>query len=189
MLINEHTLKLDAARRSDYAQLIHASGHHLLSLIDGILDMAKLDAGAAELQLEAFAPGPVITQCAAMLALDAKQAGLALAVDLPSNLPDVVADPRAFKQILINLLSNAIKFTERGRINLCAAVEDSELVVEVEDTGVGIAAADPSVCRKRVFSGGCVQGATLRRDRAGTVDCEGFGAPAWRRGGDEQPRG
>ena len=142
MLINEHTLKLDAARRSDYAQLIHASGHHLLSLIDGILDMAKLDAGAAELELEAFAPGPVITQCAEMLALDAKQAGLALGVDLQANLPDVVADRRAFKQILINLLSNAIKFTEHVKIEVSATVEGVALVVEVEDTGVGIAAAD-----------------------------------------------
>lgn len=165
MLINEHTLKLDAARRSDYAQLIHASGHHLLSLIDGILDMAKLDAGAAELRLEAFAPGPVITQCAAMLALDAKQAGLTLAVDLPSNLPDVVADSRAFKQILINLLSNAIKFTERGRINLSAAVEDSELVVEVEDTGVGIAAADLPFVGNAFFRAGVSK--VQRRDGTG----------------------
>ena len=154
MLINEHTLKLDAARRSDYAQLIHASGHHLLSLIDGILDMAKLDAGAAELQLEAFAPGPVITQCAEMLALDAKQAGLALGVDLQPNLPDVVADRRAFKQILINLLSNAIKFTEHGKIEVSAAVEGGELVVEVEDTGVGIAAADLPLVGNAFFRAG-----------------------------------
>jgi cell cycle sensor histidine kinase DivJ len=146
MLINEHTLKLDAARRSDYAQLIHASGHHLLSLIDGILDMAKLDAGAAELRREAFAPGPAITHCAELLALDAKQAGLALQVDLRPDLPDIVADKRAFKQILINLLSNAIKFTERGTIHVSAAADGSDLMVAVEDTGIGIAAADlPSV--------------------------------------------
>jgi cell cycle sensor histidine kinase DivJ len=142
MLINEHALKLDAARRSDYAQLIHASGHHLLSLIDGILDMAKLDAGAAELQREAFAPGPAITHCVELLAHDTKQAGLVLALDLQPGLPDVVADKRAFKQILINLLSNAIKFTERGKIQVSAEVEGTDLVIGVEDTGVGIAAAD-----------------------------------------------
>jgi cell cycle sensor histidine kinase DivJ len=142
MLINEHALKLDAARRSDYAQLIHTSGHHLLSLIDGILDMAKLDAGAAELQREAFAPGPAITHCVELLAHDTKQAGLVLALDLQPGLPDVVADKRAFKQILINLLSNAIKFTERGKIQVSAEVEGTDLVIGVEDTGVGIAAAD-----------------------------------------------
>jgi cell cycle sensor histidine kinase DivJ len=64
MLINEQALKLDASRRNDYAQLIHASGHHLLSLIDGIMDMAKLEAGAFALRRERFAPGPVITHCA-----------------------------------------------------------------------------------------------------------------------------
>jgi cell cycle sensor histidine kinase DivJ len=142
MLINEGTLQLDAARRSDYAQRIHASGHHLLSLIDGILDLAKLEAGTVELQHEPFAPGPAIGDCAEMLAFDTKQAGLDLEVELAPALPDVVADRRAFKQILINLLSNAIKFTRRGRIKLRASVDAGELVVDVEDTGVGIAPDD-----------------------------------------------
>jgi two-component system, cell cycle sensor histidine kinase DivJ len=165
MLINEHTLKLDAARRSDYAQLIHASGHHLLSLSDGILDMAKLDAGTAELRREAFAPGPAIVYCAEMLAFDAKQAGLALAVELQPNLPDIVADQRAFKQILINLLSNAIKFTEQGKVEVRAAVEGRDLAIHVEDTGVGIAADDLPFVGSAFFRAGVSK--PQRRDGTG----------------------
>ena len=141
MLINGHALKLDAARRSDYAQLIHASGHHLLSLIDGILDMAKLDAGTAELQREAFAPGPEITHCAELLAHDTKQAGLVLALDLQPGLPDIVADKRAFKQILINLLSNAIKLRSAGNPGQRGSRRRRPCDWG-QDTGVGIAAAD-----------------------------------------------
>jgi cell cycle sensor histidine kinase DivJ len=112
--------------------------------------MAKLDAGAAELQREAFAPGPAITHCVELLAHDTKQAGLVLALDLQPGLPDIVADKRAFKQILINLLSNAIKFTERGKIQVSAEVEGTDLVIGVEDTGVGIAAAEDAFFRAGV---------------------------------------
>jgi two-component system, cell cycle sensor histidine kinase DivJ len=142
MLINAHALKLDAARRSDYAQLIHTSSHHLLALIDGIMDMAKLDADMFELKCKTLAPGPVITLCADMLAHDAKQAGLDLRIELPPDLPSIVADQRALKQILINLLSNAIKFTERGHVVVGASADDTELAIWVEDSGIGIAADD-----------------------------------------------
>jgi two-component system, cell cycle sensor histidine kinase DivJ len=142
MLINERTLKLDDARRSDYAQLIHASGNHLLSLIDGILDLARLEAGADGPRPQGFSPAQAIACCTDMLAFDAKRAGLELIVAVPQMLPDLVADQRAFKQILINLLSNAIKFTERGHVKLSAGIECQELVVRIEDTGVGISAED-----------------------------------------------
>jgi two-component system, cell cycle sensor histidine kinase DivJ len=140
MLINERKLKLDDARRSDYAHLIHASGNHLLSLIDGILEMAKLEAGGDCARRQAFSPAQAIAFCTDMLAFDAKRAGLELRVEVLQILPEVVADQRAFKQILINLLSNAIKFTERGHVKLSAAVEAQELVIRIEDTGVGISA-------------------------------------------------
>ena len=142
MLINERALKLDAARRNDYAQLIHSSSHHLLALIDGIMDMAKLDAGMFELHCESLAPGPVILLCADMLAHDAKRAGLDLRVALPLDLTNIVADRRALKQIMINLLSNAIKFTERGHVLLSAWVDTTDLLIRIEDSGIGIAADD-----------------------------------------------
>jgi two-component system, cell cycle sensor histidine kinase DivJ len=142
MLVNEGALKLDAARRSDYAQLIHASGQHLLSLIDGIMEMAKVDSGVFALRCQQVAPARVITQCVEMLAVSATHANLELRVELPPNLPDIVADERALKQILINLLSNAIKFTERGQVTVSASVEQLDLTICVEDSGVGIAADD-----------------------------------------------
>jgi signal transduction histidine kinase len=97
MLINERTLNLDAARRSDYAQLIHASSHHLLSLIDGIMEMARLDAGVMALQRQRFAPGPVIAHCAELLALKAQQAGLELRVELSADLPEIMTSAPSSK--------------------------------------------------------------------------------------------
>jgi cell cycle sensor histidine kinase DivJ len=154
MLINERALNLDAARRNDYAQLIHASSHHLLSLIDGIMDMARLDAGVVALRRELFAPGPVIAHCAELLAPKAKQAGLELRVELAADLPEILADQCALKQILINLLSNAIKFTECGQVTLRGSVERGELVICVEDSGIGIAADDLPRVGSPFFRGG-----------------------------------
>ena len=114
MLMNEQEMKLDPARRHDYAQLINESGQHLLSVVNGILDMSKIETGNFEITPEPFAPAPVIAMCSDMLALKAREAGVDLVARIPADLPEIVADKRALKQILLNLLSNAIKFTDRG---------------------------------------------------------------------------
>jgi cell cycle sensor histidine kinase DivJ len=143
MLINERDMQLDAARRADYARLINESGTHLLSVVNGILDQSRLDNGEFEIQPEPFAPAPVIDGCCELLKLKAVNAGVDIFLDLPGGLPEILADKRALKQIVINLLSNAIKFTNRGgRIVVSAAVEDSDLVIVVEDNGIGIRAED-----------------------------------------------
>jgi cell cycle sensor histidine kinase DivJ len=78
-----------------------------------------------------------------MIALRAREAGIDLVHRLPADLPEIVADKRAVKQVLINLLSNAIKFTDRGgRIDVGATVEGTSMIFTVEDTGVGIGEAD-----------------------------------------------
>ena len=143
MLMNEQTMRLDAARRLEYAHLINDSGTHLLSVVNGILDMSKMETGDFEISPEPFAPAPVVNGCCDLLALKAREQGLDLVVRLPDDLPEIVADRRAFKQILINLLSNAVKFTDRGgRITIAAKAELGSLVITVEDTGVGISADD-----------------------------------------------
>src|SRR5262249_50950010 len=116
--------------------------NHLLSLIDGIMEMAMLDADANALRCERFAPAPIIAHCVDLLRLTAAKAGLDLIVDLPPDLPDVTADQRAFKQIVLNLLSNAIKFTERGTVSVVALADSDQLAIRVEDTGIGIAPDD-----------------------------------------------
>jgi two-component system, cell cycle sensor histidine kinase DivJ len=143
MLLNERQMMLDAARRADYAKLINDSGHHLLAVVNGILDMSKIDSGNFEITPEPFRPAQVIVNCCDLLALKAREAGLDLVIRLPADLPDIVADKRALNQILINLLSNAVKFSERGgKITVGARAEGSAILITVEDTGVGISEDD-----------------------------------------------
>jgi cell cycle sensor histidine kinase DivJ len=142
MLGNE-TLVFDDARKLEYAKLINESGRHLLSVVNGILDMSKMETGNFEITPEPFAPGPAIVSCCDLLALKARDAGVSIKTRIGLNLPEVVADRRAFSQILINLISNAIKFTPReGRITVSAHCDDSKLTLVVEDTGVGIGEDD-----------------------------------------------
>jgi two-component system, cell cycle sensor histidine kinase DivJ len=143
MLANEDMMQLDKTRRHEYALLIGESGHHLLSVVNGILDMSKIESGNFEITPEPFAPAPVIGTCCDLMALRAREAGIDLVCRVPADLPDIVADKRAVKQILINLLSNAIKFTQRGgKVSVSAEVAGADVTLTVEDTGVGIGEDD-----------------------------------------------
>ncbi len=142
MLTNDE-LALAPERKREYAQLINNSGRHLLSVVNGILDMSKMETGNFEITPEPFAPAPAVSSCCDILALKAKDAGVALVTRVASGLPEVMADRRAFNQIMINLVSNAIKFTPReGRVTVTASRDGCDFVVHVEDTGVGIGAED-----------------------------------------------
>jgi cell cycle sensor histidine kinase DivJ len=142
MLIND-ALNLSTARRREYAMLINDSGRHLLSVVNGILDMSKMESGAFEITPEPFAPGPVLASCCDLLALKAREAGIELNLRLAGELPEIVADRRALSQVLLNLVSNAIKFTPSGgRVTVSARCEPGQFVIMVEDTGVGIAEDD-----------------------------------------------
>jgi len=143
MLANEDMMQLDKTRRHEYALLIGESGHHLLSVVNGILDMSKIESGNFEITPEPFAPAPVIGTCCDLMALRAREAGIDLVCRVPADLPDIVADKRAVKQILINLLSNAIKFTQRGgKVSVTAEVGGADATFTVDDTGVGIGEDD-----------------------------------------------
>jgi cell cycle sensor histidine kinase DivJ len=143
MLANEETMNLDKGRRREYATLIGESGHHLLSVVNGILDMSKIESGNFEITPEPFTPAPVIGTCCDLMALRAREAGIDLVCRVPADLPDIVADKRAIKQILINLLSNAIKFTQRGgKVTVTAEIDAGCVTLAVDDTGVGIAEDD-----------------------------------------------
>jgi cell cycle sensor histidine kinase DivJ len=143
MIVQEDALMLDAVRRREYAQLINDSGQHLLSVVNGILDMSKMESGNFEISPEPFAPRAALINCCNLLALKARENSIDLVTRAPEDLPVMTGDPRAFRQIVLNLVSNAIKFTERGgRVTVTAAVEGPWLVLRVSDTGVGIAADD-----------------------------------------------
>jgi cell cycle sensor histidine kinase DivJ len=143
MIMQEDLLMLDSKRRKEYAQLINDSGQHLLSVVNGILDMSKMESGTFELAPEPFAPRAALVNCCNLLALKARENGIDLVTRAPDDLPEMIGDPRAFKQIVLNLVSNAIKFTERGgAVTASASVEGARLMLRVADTGVGIAADD-----------------------------------------------
>jgi cell cycle sensor histidine kinase DivJ len=165
MIVQEDALMLDAARRKEYAQLINDSGQHLLSVVNGILDMSKMESGNFEISPEPFAPRAALLNCCNLLALKARESGIDLVTRAPEDLPFMNGDPRAFKQIVLNLVSNAIKFTERGgKVTVSAAVDGSRLVLRVTDTGVGIAADD----LKRLGDPFFQAGKTYQRRHEGT---------------------
>ncbi|WP_257177515.1 MULTISPECIES: PAS domain-containing sensor histidine kinase [Bradyrhizobium] len=143
MIAQEQALMLGAAQRREYAQLINDSGQHLLSVVNGILDMSKMESGNFEIASEPFAPRASLLHCCNLLALKARENGIDLITDAPHDLPVMTGDPRAFKQIVLNLVANAIKFTERGgQVSVSAAVTGSQLMLRINDTGVGIAPDD-----------------------------------------------
>jgi cell cycle sensor histidine kinase DivJ len=165
MIVQEDALMLDAARRKEYAQLINDSGQHLLSVVNGILDMSKMESGNFEISPEPFAPRAALISCCSLLALKAVENGIDLVTRIPEDLPVMTGDPRAFRQVALNLMSNAIKFTERGgQVTVSAGVEGSRLVLGVTDTGVGIAADD----LKRIGAPFFQAGKTYQRRHEGT---------------------
>ena len=143
MIVHEEAMMLDAARRREYAQLINDSGQHLLSVVNGILDISKMETGNFEIAPEPFAPRTALLHCCNLLALKARDNGVELITRAAEDLPVMNGDPRAFKQIALNLVANAIKFTERGgSVTVSATVEGPRLMLVVADTGIGIDAAD-----------------------------------------------
>ena len=143
MLMKESMLMLDAKRRNEYASLINDSGNHLLAVINGILDMSKIETDNFEITPEPFAPAQVVASCCDLLALRAREAGVQLENMAGDDLPEMIADRRALSQILLNLLSNAIRFTDRcGKVTIRARAEAGTIIFVVEDDGVGISDED-----------------------------------------------
>jgi len=128
------------ARYGDYAQDILRSGQHLLSLINDLLDLAKIEAGRMSLNRDVIDLRDSLFEATRVFDNDAQNAGVAIAVTAPDGM-GIHADRRALRQMLLNLVSNALRFTQSGgRIDITAAVVGGELHVVVADTGRGIAA-------------------------------------------------
>jgi signal transduction histidine kinase/CheY-like chemotaxis protein len=135
-------------RQADYLNDILTSGRHLLSLINDILDLSKIEAGKMELDLTTFSLPAVLESGLTMIRERAANHGISLGLDVAPDVGDVTADERKIKQVVFNLLSNAVKFTpDGGRIDLSARCAHWEVEVAVRDTGIGIAPED----QERVF--------------------------------------
>jgi signal transduction histidine kinase len=130
-------------KQADYLKDIHESGRHLLSLINDVLDLSKIEAGRMELELGTFHLPTAISNAMTLVRERAQRHGIHLASELDPALGELNADERKVKQILLNLLSNAVKFTpDGGRVHVSAACVDSRVEVSVRDTGIGIAPED-----------------------------------------------
>jgi two-component system, cell cycle sensor histidine kinase PleC len=130
-------------RYSDYAADIHASGQHLLAIINDILDMAKIEAGRQELHKTECDLASIVEATVGLMRQQAEQAGLIIHTTLPEALRPILIDERLIRQILFNLLSNAIKFTASGGyITVLVSGEPEGATITVSDTGIGIRAED-----------------------------------------------
>ena len=143
MLGSDEYAPKEVAKQREYARIIHTSGEHLLSVVNSILDMSKIEAGSFEIETEPFDIEPLVDVCCDMVRLKAAEGGVALTRDIAKGLGELVADKRACKQILINLLSNAVKFTPRGgEVALGVRPDGNSVLFSVTDTGIGILGAD-----------------------------------------------
>jgi signal transduction histidine kinase len=130
-------------KQEEYLKDIYASGQHLLSLINDILDLSKIEAGRMELELTDFDLPTALDSALTLVRERAGRRGIALHLNVDNQLSQIQADERKIRQVVLNLLSNAIKFTlEGGRIEVRAAPVDASVEVSVSDTGVGIAPED-----------------------------------------------
>src|SRR5207248_576809 len=152
-------------KQEEYLNDILSSGRHLLSLINDILDLSKVEAGRMELEVGSFSLCEALEDGVTMLKERAGRHGITLKLDVAPDLDVIEADERKVKQVLFNLLSNAVKFTpDGGRVALSARRVDQEVDIAVCDTGIGIAPED----RAHVFD-------EFRQVGTGTAKAEGTG--------------
>ena len=130
-------------KQREYLEDVLSSGKHLLSLINDILDLSKIEAGRLELELSTFSLAAALDSGLTIVRERAARHGITLAAIVPNDLPPVEADERKVKQILYNLLSNAVKFTpDGGRVEVRVRLSGDDLEVAVQDNGIGIAPED-----------------------------------------------
>jgi signal transduction histidine kinase/ActR/RegA family two-component response regulator/HPt (histidine-containing phosphotransfer) domain-containing protein len=132
------------SQRCEYLNTIHASGTHLLDLINDILDLSKVEAGSMEVELVRCSPYQLVYQVAAPLRVRAQEKGISVEFEAATGIPETVTtDPLRFRQVLTNLIGNAIKFTQSGSVKLVVRLDESssepQLIIDVIDTGTGMA--------------------------------------------------
>ena len=130
-------------KQADYLKDIHESGKHLLSLINDILDLSKIEAGRMDLDLATFHLPTALSNAMTLIRERAQRHSIQLGLEVDPRLGEFQADERKVKQILLNLLSNAVKFTpDGGRVDVIAKMDTTKVAIAVKDTGIGIAPED-----------------------------------------------
>ncbi len=134
----------DPEQQKEFYDTIHASGNHLLNLINDILDISKVEAGQMIFERIDSSPSRIVSDAVSMLRVRAQEKGISLNVEYEGKVPQTICtDPARLRQILMNLIGNSIKFTEQGEVRVLAKLvqEDgkSRMSFEVRDTGIGVA--------------------------------------------------
>ncbi|NBN64535.1 PAS domain S-box protein [Microvirga tunisiensis] len=144
VMIEERFGAIGNERYKEYLKDIRTSGSHIMSLINDLLDLSKIEAGKLDLTFEAVSANDIVRECVALMQPQANRERVIIRASLPGTVPHVVADLRSLRQIVLNLLSNAIKFNKSGgQVIVSTALETSgEVVLRVRDTGTGMNAKD-----------------------------------------------
>ncbi len=155
ILGNPELMPAEADKRLEYAGIIHGSGKHLLDVVNSVLDISKMEAGRFSISPEPFEIGPLVDSCSDIMSLKAEQNGVQLKREFAEGLPELVADKRACRQVLINLLGNALKFTPAGGVVTIGALRDGDQIAfYVSDTGRGMSAYDLPMLGGAFFQAG-----------------------------------
>ena len=156
-------------QRKDYLNTIHASGQHLLNLINDILDLSKIESGRLELELKQCSPHKILSEVVSVMTVKAREKGISLDFSSEGGLPEsILTDPTRLRQLVTNLVGNAIKFTEEGGVKVVARLLKPQgrprLAIDVMDSGIGMA---PETL-KRVFDPFVQADASVTRRFGGT---------------------
>ena len=147
VMIEERFGPIGNERYKDYLKDIHASGAHVMSLADDLLDLSKIEAGKLELAFTPVDANSLIRECVSMMQPQASRERIIVRVSLFERLPRVMVDERSLKQIMLNLMSNAVKFNEPGgQVIVSTAVDGAgQAVIRVRDTGVGMSESEVGI--------------------------------------------
>jgi signal transduction histidine kinase len=126
-------------------EIILSEGQRLMTMINNLLDLEKIEAGQVEWRLQPVSVGEIIHRSAAATAALFEEKHLSLNLDIEEGLPQVTGDPDRLQQVTINLISNAVKFTPKGKITIRAGLKEEEIIVDVSDQGIGISQADQAL--------------------------------------------
>ena len=144
VIMEERLGPVGNTRYKEYLHDIHASGTHVMSLVNDLLDLSKIEAGKMELAVDTVDANKIITECVAIMQPQASRERVIMRLSLAPRLPQIKADERSLRQIVLNLLSNAVKFNEPGGqvIVATALTEAGQAVIRIRDTGPGMSDAD-----------------------------------------------
>jgi PAS domain S-box-containing protein len=141
VMLEERFGPIGNERYKDYLKDVHVSGQHVISLVNDLLDLAKIEAGRMELSFASVGLNELVAACVTLLQPQAARDRIVVRTSFATKLPSVLADERSIRQIALNLISNAIKFTDAGgQVIVSTALTDKgEVAIRVRDTGIGMA--------------------------------------------------